>query len=305
MELSRVNSIGIVGATSGLGVSLVRLLSQFGNNIHVGYRHRDRILEAWRADKSITCHQIDMDAPESLQAVCKETLVWLAHREQGRFNENEVELNLRPFEAALKSAHRFGVRKAILISSGGSVYGEPLTLPISEDHQLVPLSSYGKAKKALEQRLFLYGALSDLDVSVIRPSNIYNTGPLSERSKGVINSFQNSLHNGEPFMLLGEGKSVRDFIHVDDVSRAIVCAIQSARNEIIWNVGTSVGHSIADILGMILSATGRKKPEILHLPSFSTDVSRNVLSIERIRKESGWRPQITIEEGIARLAANL
>jgi UDP-glucose 4-epimerase len=294
-----MNEINVIGATSPLGIDLVRLLADDGYRVRASFRAPERVPELWRYHLSITYEHLDLNDSRELAVFCSKTIVWLAHLGQGRFNDHEVETNLLAFEAFLSEAEVLQVEKIVFVSSGGSVYGEPDELPISEDHPLEPLSSYGKAKAAMERRLHEFATKTGVAAAIIRPGNIYGFTDPNNDHKGIVAAFLNSIQTRTPFTRIHNGKTVRDFIHVDDVSRAIIAAVENKRKHIVWNVATAKGNSIADVIEMIQNQTGLAVPDFIDVENYSSDVNANILAIERITAESDWRPQIDLEEGIA------
>ncbi len=299
-----MKEICIIGATSSLGINLVSLLAERGYKVFAAFRTESRLPEAWRDNPSIIPQKLDLTAQTDFADFCRETVVWLAHLDQGRFNERETEVNLAPFENFLAQTQHSPTEKFVFISSGGSVYGEPQFLPITETHPRRPLSSYGKAKCAMEDKLLEFGEKTKLKTAIIRPGNIYGFENPHRPSKGIVAAFLNAIQTKTSFTLIHKGQTVRDFVHVADVSRAILTAIESPQKEIVWNVATEKGTTAAEVLKMILEKSGFEKPAINDIENFSSDVGANILSIERITNESVWTPQISLEEGISRTIEN-
>ena len=294
-----MKDISIIGATSHLGVHLVDHLVGLGCNINASYRVSDRIPTAWKTNDLINCVRVDLNEEKpAFDFLRTERVIWLAHLDQGRFNEREAEVNLRPFKCFLRIAQDSPVRQITFISSGGSVYGEARKLPISENHPRDPISSYGKAKKAMEDALLEFARSSGVHVAVVRPGNIYGFEDPLRNSKGIVGAFLDSMSNRTPFTLIDEGRTVRDFIHVDDVCAAIATALLDEQKEKIWNAATGVPSKISHILDLIALSSPLARPEFIHRPNYSSDVQTNVLSIERITSESAWRPKVDIETGI-------
>ena len=294
-----MNEISVIGATSPLGIDLVRLLADDGYRVQASFRSAERVPDLWREHSSITTQRLDLNDQGELAVFCTKTIVWLAHLEQGRFNDQEIETNLLAFDTFLSQVDILQVEKIVFVSSGGSVYGEPDELPISEDHSLKPLSSYGKAKIAMERRLSEFATKTDTATAIIRPGNIYGFTDPNNDHKGIVAAFLNSIRTGAPFTRIHNGKTVRDFIHVDDVCRAIIAAVENNQRRIVWNVATANGNSIADVIDMIQNQTGLDLPAFIDVENYSSDVSSNILAIDRITAESDWRPQIVLENGIA------
>ena len=299
-----MKEISIIGATSSLGINFVSLLAASGYTIYASYRDESRVPAAWRKNPSIILQKLDLSEQTDFKDFCRESVVWLAHLEQGRFNERELEVNLEPFENFLAQTKNSPTEKFVFISSGGAVYGDPLFVPITEKHPRKPLSSYGKAKRAMENKLLEFGEKTDLKTAIIRPGNIYGFEDPRRTSKGIIAAFLNAIHKKTPFTLIYKGKTVRDFVHVSDVSRAILAAVEINQKEIIWNVATGKGVTAAEVLEMLLEISGFEEPEINHIENFASDVSKNILSIKRITTESDWLPLINIENGISKVIEN-
>jgi UDP-glucose 4-epimerase len=293
-----MKDISIIGATSHLGVHLVGHLAALGCNVTASYRYADRIPETWGENAAIRPVQLDLNQQINFERICAERVIWLAHLDQGRFNEHETETNLRPFERFLHASRNSSVKQIVFISSGGSVYGEAQELPIKEDHPRHPLSSYGKAKKEMEDALFGFGRSTDINIAIIRPGNIYGFEDPFRNSKGIVGAFLEAMTRRTSFTLIDQGRTVRDFIHVDDVCQAIACALQNKEKEKIWNAATGIPSKIADVLEMVARSSLLPLPQLIHRPNYSSDVQTNVLSIDRITSESGWQPKTEIEAGV-------
>jgi len=299
-----MKEISVIGATSSLGIGLVGLLAEQGYRVFASYRDESRIPDEWRENPAVVLQKLDLQKETDFKDFCRQNIVWLAHLEQGRFNERETDVNLAPFENFLEQTKRAATEKFVFVSSGGSVYGEPLRLPIDENHPRNPLSSYGKAKRAMENKLLEFSQKTKLQTAIIRPGNIYGFENPHRASKGIIAAFLNAIQSKTPFTLIHKGQTIRDFVHAADVSRAVLAAVESDKKEIVWNVATGKGTTALEVLEMILQKSGFEKPEINEIENFSSDVGANILSIERVISESGWTPQITLEEGISRTIEN-
>ncbi|MBS1795766.1 MAG: NAD-dependent epimerase/dehydratase family protein [Acidobacteria bacterium] len=294
-----MKEIGIIGATSALGLELVARLTAGGDRVFAGYRHEARIPEAWRDDSRIALRKIELAGEDvDFEALLKPSVVWLAHLDQGRFNARETEVNLKPFRRFLAQTANSPVEKFVFVSSGGSVYGEPAALPITEDHPRAPLSSYGRAKRAMEDALFEFSRTSAVKTAIIRPGNIYGFEDPARESKGIIGAYLDAIRAGRTFTLIHGGRTVRDFVHVRDVARAIRAAVESEQKEIVWNVATGRGTTAAAVLQSIIDQSGFAAPAVENVENFASDVGENVLSIDRIAAESGWRPEIPLADGI-------
>jgi len=192
----------------------------------------------------------------------------------------------------MKSAH---VKRIVYASSGGTVYGNPDVLPVPETHPLRPISSYGIVKAAVESYLALYGKRDGLIANVLRISNPYGRHQIRIGAQGVISTFLYRLMHKQPIEIWGDGSTVRDYVYVPDVARALwLAGLRSASGT--FNIGSGVGHSINDVLRILQEQTGLTGV-IRYLPHRAFAVDQIYLDISRAQQELGWSPQYTLESG--------
>jgi UDP-glucose 4-epimerase len=194
---------------------------------------------------------------------------------------------------------RTSVKRLIYISSGGTVYGIPQSNPITEDHPTNPISSYGISKLCIEKYALLYGQLYGIHTCILRPSNVYGEGQRLNIGQGLIGVYANQLLHGEPIEVWGDGTVRRDYLYVRDLIGGILDLIKYEGPFRVFNISAGVGHSILEVIG-ILEEVLRKEPRIIFKPSRRFDVPINVLSPSRLINETGWKPQITLKDGIKR-----
>lgn len=208
----------------------------------------------------------------------------------------DIQSNLVHTVRLLELMRAAGVRRMVYLSSGGTVYGIPERDPVSEDHPLRPISSYGIVKVAIENYLFMEQQLHGLQPAILRASNPYGPRQGHGGVQGVIGTFLWKLAQGEPIQLWGDGSIVRDFIHVRDLAR--LCE-RVARNGSTgcFNAGSGQGRSIAEIIDTLGAVIGRPL-EPVRKPGRGFDVPRVVLDIDKVRQATGWKPEIGLQEGI-------
>jgi UDP-glucose 4-epimerase len=199
----------------------------------------------------------------------------------------------------LEIARKAGVRQVIFVSSGGTVYGIPQQLPIPETHPTDPICSYGITKLTIEKYLALFSQLHGLRYTVLRISNPYGRYQRTDSGQGAISVFLNRAMLGQPIEIWGDGSVVRDYIHISDVTSAMVSFLSYNGGETIFNLGSGMGHSLNQIVEAIGKATGRNV-EVIFYPARSFDVPANVLDISRIKAALAWRPRVPLGDGIAR-----
>lgn len=192
----------------------------------------------------------------------------------------------------------------IFLSSGGTVYGIPRTIPIPEEHPTDPLCAYGIGKLAIEKYLALYQRLHGLEYRVLRPANPYGAYQSIHSGQGVIPAFLHKALRNEPLEIWGDGSVIRDYFHISDLVAAIIAAVEYRGGERIFNIGSGSGHSLNDLLGMIRELLGRDVA-CRYLPARACDVPVNILDTSRARTELGWQPLVPLSAGMARMLEQL
>lgn len=193
-------------------------------------------------------------------------------------------------------AHKVG--KIVFISSGGTVYGNPVYLPIDEKHPTDPLVSYGITKLTIEKYLQMYSHLHGISAITLRVANPYGERQRIETAQGAVGVFLHRAINGLPIEIWGDGSVTRDYIHISDVAEAFVRAVEYQGTKHCFNISSGAGTSLNDLIGMLEDVIGRTV-EVQHLPGRLFDVPVSVLSNDLAREELNWAPSITMREGIA------
>lgn len=192
--------------------------------------------------------------------------------------------------------------RLVLVSSGGTVYGEAITLPISEDHPTRPISPYGVTKLTLERYAHLYAATHGLQVICIRPANAYGEGQRPFMGQGFIATAIASALQGKAITIYGEHGTIRDYIHVADLASGIALALESAQCGETYNLGSGIGRSNTDVLEAIASLLKQFgcQVKVEHKPPRPFDVRENVLDSTALERQTGWLSRITFEDGLSR-----
>lgn len=192
-----------------------------------------------------------------------------------------------------------GVRRLVFASSA-SVYGEPERLPMHEDDELRPLTPYCISKRTSEDLLRFYERQHGLSWIALRFFNVYGPGQKVEAYyTSVINHFVERLRRGEPPVIDGRGEQSMDFVHVADLARSVVLALESEGANVPVNIGTGVDTSIAALAKILIEAVGADVSPVFKPRDVL--VSRRAADIRRAKEILGWEPTITVEEGMADL----
>ncbi|MEE8401445.1 MAG: NAD-dependent epimerase/dehydratase family protein [Candidatus Hydrothermarchaeaceae archaeon] len=191
------------------------------------------------------------------------------------------------------------VKKFIFASSGGAIYGEPEYNPADESHPTSPLSPYGVSKLAFEKYLYTYGESYGLDYISLRYGNVYGPRQDPYGEAGVVAIFANRMLKGEPPTINGDGNQTRDFVYVEDVARANLCALKKSPKERVINIGTGIEASVNEIFGSIQKSLETDITPI-NGPVIKGEVEKICLDVSRAKKELDWQSEFSIESGIGK-----
>ena len=191
------------------------------------------------------------------------------------------------------------VKKVVFLSSGGAVYGTPETVPVGEDTPERPESSYGITKLAIEKYLGLFRHHYGLDHVIIRPSNPYGERQNPDGDQGVIAVFLGKIAKGQTLEIWGDGGNLKDYVYIGDLIDGMYRAAFGETVSRVFNLGSSIGHSVNDLVRLMAATVGRPI-SVTHGPKGRFDVSRITLDITRAKKELGWEPRISLDEGLPR-----
>lgn len=215
---------------------------------------------------------------------------------------HDVETNVIGTLRLLEEAKRARIKKVILASSGGTVYGIPQEIPINESHPTDPTCSYGITKLTIEKYLHLYWTLYGLDYCILRISNAYGERQRPTATQGVIPVFLKRALQDDELMVWGDGSVMRDYIFVTDIANAFLKALTFSGEMKVFNIGSGQGHSLRDVIHIIEKVTGRTM-KVKYTEGRSFDVPISVLDISRAKNYLNWTPTISLFEGIARTYA--
>ena len=188
------------------------------------------------------------------------------------------------------------MQRIVFLSSGGTVYGRPLQLPIAESHPLHPLCSYAAVKVAIEHYLNVYSELYDLRPTILRAANPYGPRQDPNSGQGAIAAFAKRIILQETITVWGDGSTVRDFFHVRDLAALTVSAVKMGIPGI-FNAGSGMGYSLNEIIHIIANECG-KTAQVDYLAPRAFDIPEIVLDIHHARATFDWSPATDLGNGI-------
>jgi UDP-glucose 4-epimerase len=232
----------------------------------------------------------------------------------------------------LEAARANGKPRIVFSSTGGAVYGAQRCFPATEDHPTIPLSPYGVATRTVEHYLEHYRHAHGLRHLALRYANVYGPRQDPDRDGGVIAVFCQRVLQDRAFMIHGDGEQTRDYVHVRDVARANLLAMEclttsmitdgngraalgrracgasgpperpqsldAAKTAPIFNIGTGIETSVNALTAMLLDAAAADC-RIGYQPPRPGDRRRSCIDPGRARDYLGWLPLTPLEEGLA------
>lgn len=210
----------------------------------------------------------------------------------------DINGNLLSTVRLLQQMRDMGISRLVFLSSGGTVYGNAKFVPIPEEHERNPLSSYGIVKVAIENYIEMFSSQYGLKQLVLRVSNPYGPRQGHLGIQGVIPTFFQRILAGDEIRIWGDGSNVRDYLYVSDLVSFIVQSINKDFTGV-YNVGSGQGVSLKDVLSLIEEISGISA-NVKYLPSRGFDVQKVVLDISKAREALDWSPSVSLREGCER-----
>jgi UDP-glucose 4-epimerase len=214
------------------------------------------------------------------------------------------EVNVSGTLNVLRAAFRNDVQRVVFASSS-SVYGDAKTRLILEDAPVNPITPYGASKLAAEKYCRVYHASYDLDTVSLRYFNVYGERQSSNPYSGVIAIFARRLVRGLHPQILGDGRHTRDFIHVSDVARGNLLALQSRKGDgDAFNIGTGVSTTIERLAKILGDLTGRRDVTPVHLKAREGDIRNSCANIAKARRILRFAAEVGLRHGLRSLLNN-
>lgn len=301
----------VAGGAGYIGAHMCQLLAASGHeclvvdDLSTGHREAVRwgrleqasLLDVDRLDKIIAAEQ-----PDAVMHFAALALVGESVRDPATYYSSNLvgTLNL------LNAMRRHGVRR-LVFSSTCAVYGEPRSLPLTEDHPLQPVNPYGATKLAAERMIADFCGAYDLRAVALRYFNAAGAnasagiGESHTPETHLIPSLLKGLRENRPVSIYGtdyptrDGTCVRDYIHVADLCRAHLLALDYlAENQgfAAMNLGTGAGYTVREIVAAASEVTGKTIP-VREAGRRSGDPAVLVASNELAKSRLGWQPEIT------------
>lgn len=204
------------------------------------------------------------------------------------------------FEAA-----RIHKVKKVIFASSASVYGDPEVLPMTEDSPIMPITPYCIGKHTTESIAKFYARFHDINYIGFRYFNVYGSRQnVDAYYTNVVILFIKRIMNGEAPVINGDGKQSMDFIHVADIARANVLALEKDVNNEVFNIGTNKSTTVKQLAELLIKASG-KNGIIPQFTGQASLVKERRADYSKVNKMLAWKPEIEVEKGLLDLAKDI
>jgi UDP-glucose 4-epimerase len=304
--------IGIIGGTGFIGLNLCSYLQR--NDQPCRTFSRNGLLltpgSIYFADLNRVEHVkgdlADKKAVREFVRSCRSIVVLVGHLLPSSSPE-EIRATISSFGPAfvelLEGCSDAGIEQVVFISSGGTIYGENITgKPTNEEHPLNPHCAYGSFCAFLEQLIRTYHNQHGLPYTILRLGNPYGLLKRTNKNQGLIDHYIRSARVGHPFTIFGHGNEIRDYIYIDDVSEVIARVVNSPASNVVFNVGTGVGHTSQEVIASITKHFDLPEVPLVYKSRRIGDVRCSVLDMAKFEASYGWRCRTSLDEGLRRYA---
>lgn len=214
----------------------------------------------------------------------------------------DLDINLRGNLVLLESVRATSPRAKIVFAGSRLQYGKPAALPVREEDTGDPLCLHAVHKRTVEEYLKLYAHLFGLKYTTARITNPYGPGqPKGRTAYGVINRLIHLALAGEALTIYGDGRQLRDYVHVDDVVDALLIMARSeAANGRAFNVASGAGTSLIDVSNQIIEIAGGGRVQHVAWPALAEQIETGdfVADISRAKRELDWQPIRALRPGL-------
>jgi UDP-glucose 4-epimerase len=287
----------VTGGGGFIGSNLVDALLRRGDDVHVvdDFSKGKRENVAERAQ----LHVADVRDPDAAFDAARPDVVFhLAAQADVRVSierpDQDADVNVRGTVRVLEAARRQGAH-VVFSSTGGAIYGE-CDRPAAEDAPRLPLAPYGTSKLCGEEYLATWNRLYATSHVSLRFGNVYGPRQEPHGEAGVVAIFMGLLQEGGTPKIYGEGTQTRDYVFVGDVVDAVMRAAEHESGGV-FNVGTGVETSVLELYDAIAAATGiDRQPQ--HVGARLGELQRSVLDPSAAGRELGWRPAMSLADGL-------
>ncbi len=212
----------------------------------------------------------------------------------------DAEVNILGTINLLEASREHGVRRFILASTGGAIYGEQDYFPADENHPTRPESPYGVAKRSIELYLHYYKAVNGIEHTIFRYANVYGPRQDPHGEAGVVSIFSNALLESRQCTIFGDGSQTRDYVFVGDVVHAHLLALEKTTGSETFNISTGIETNVNRLFSMLSKILTNGSAKAHYSENRKGEQKRSVCSFAKAERSLGWKPEVSLEDGLNR-----
>ena len=198
---------------------------------------------------------------------------------------NTFQTNVQGTQNVLNSC-KFNKISKIIVTSSAAIYQNSAN-SVDETSDVEPLSPYGESKLDMEK----FTIQSKINYIILRLFNVYG----NRQTNGVIANFKKNILENKPLTIFGDGKAIRDFIHIDDVIDGIILSIESKSG--IYNIAGGTGISINNLAKLMIQLSGNTS-KIIYKSARKEEILYSVANIAKSKKELRFNSKISLNDGL-------
>ncbi len=292
----------ITGGAGFIGSHLARSLLEKGHSVKIidnlstgAMSNLDDILA------KISFHDTDILDYQNLEKILQGTngifhLAALTSVPESYLKQKEYnDVNVRGTENVFKIAEKFHIKT--VFASSSSVYGNTKNIPTHESEKRDPINPYGITKLEAENLAVRYS--KNCDIVGLRYYNVYGKAMINTGA-GVITQFHQNIQQSKSPVIDGDGTQMRDFVHIDDVVRATIFAMEKNTGSIFINIGSGITTSIIRLANMFIKYSGLDL-EPVFVNEKEGNVRASQADISLAKRLLDWQPQTKLEDWIESL----
>ena len=305
----------VTGGLGFIGGHLSRRLVEAGAGVSIVTPSRDRYpdtaVSLERAGARIVCGDVRDASPWRASLDGASVVFHLAARSGATASmadpSVDLDVNCRGTLTLLDTMRAACPDAKVIVPGSRLQYGRPDALPVAEDSAMTPLCVHAVHKSTVEQYLHVYRHNYGLRFTALRLTNPYGPGQPRDRvAYGIVNRFVHLALAAEPLPVFGDGAQLRDYVYIDDVVNALMMAGSDERSDGgTYNVGSGVGTRLVDVATAICEVAGSGRVTFVPWPHAAAQIETGdfVADVSRLAADVGWRPCVSLDQGIRRTIA--
>lgn len=290
----------VTGGAGFIGSNITRLLIKKGHNVDIiDNLHTGKKENIKEVIDEVNFYQIDTRNKKELEKIIKNydgifhEAALTAVPESFEKPQEYYDVNVMGTKNIFDIAEKEKIR--VVYASSSSIYGNAKSIPIKEDADKKPINPYGQTKLD-DEDLVEKNSTNNFSIIGLRYFNVYGIGQTGTYA-GVITKFLENIKNKKPFIINGNGNQIRDFIHVRDIAKANLAAMENKIGRGFFNIGTEVATSINDLAKLMIDLSDHQQ-ETTHGPPLEGDVEISQADMSLTRKSFNWKHEINLTDGL-------